>query len=143
MSNKVDSTYKIVLTRRRLHQRAELCRLDQQDHFRLEQSRQPEVSPPLDRRRRGRASTQTRRPDAARPTSRPLSSTPIVLKKKNNKMFWIHATFLYGVTMPAWPEYTMGQFHQPFGVKCKCAGTQHLAQKDAIKFNQLNCTQLY
>ena len=29
------------------------------------------------------------------------------------------------------------------GANCKCAGTQGLAQKDAIQFHQPNCTQLY
>ena len=36
-----------------------------------------------------------------------------------------------------------GQFHQPTGVKRKCAGAQHLAQKDAVQFHQQNCAQLY
>ena len=36
-----------------------------------------------------------------------------------------------------------GQFNQPFCVKRKCVGTQHLALKDAIQFQQQNFAQLY
>ena len=36
-----------------------------------------------------------------------------------------------------------GQFHQPTGVKRKCAGAQHLAHKDSVQFHQQNCAQLY
>ena len=41
------------------------------------------------------------------------------------------------------PAGTWGQFHQPTGIKRKCAGAQHLTQKDAVQFHQLNCAQLY
>ena len=44
----------------------------------------------------------------------------------------------FGHTIPI-----RGQFHQPTGVKRKCAGAQHLAQKDAVQFHQQNCAQLY
>ncbi len=77
--------HQIALAHRRLHQRAELCRLDQQDHYRLERPRWPKVAPPLDRRRRGRTSTQTWRCAAATTSTRSLSSPSIVVKKKKNK----------------------------------------------------------
>ena len=38
---------------------------------------------------------------------------------------------------------TEWQFHQLFGIKHKCAGTNSLVQKDAIQFHQQNCAQLY
>ena len=40
-------------------------------------------------------------------------------------------------------EEASSQFHQPTGVKRKCAGTQHFAHKDAAQFHQQNCAQLF
>ena len=51
--------------------------------------------------------------------------------------------FLNKSEWEVWQSETQGQFHQPIGAKCKCAGTQHLVKKDAIQFQEQNCTQLY
>ena len=40
-------------------------------------------------------------------------------------------------------ENACGNRMWQLGFKCKCSGTQHLVQKDAIQFDQQNCAQLY